>query len=256
MAVDHARAAEFYQRACDAKNGPGCRNLAALYGSGRGAKEGIAKDPAKAAEYHARGCDLKHAESCYYLGIDHQMGDGVAKNDTRAAELYTIACHAGYAEACNNLGYMYEQGLGVTRDLSKAREIFRQACASGVASGCSSWAFRLQAAPADLVRAAILYRLGCDLGDKHACTNLKSLPEQRSRSFAKRARVVRAELDRDCSEGSAESCRLAGVLLQNGIGIPPEPVEARDRFEKGCQFLDRLSCDALKKTDEGKDGPP
>jgi len=250
VAVDRARAAELYQRACDAKNGRGCRNLAALYVSGRGAAAGIARDPIKAAEYHTRGCELKHAESCYYLAVDYQMGNGVVKNDTRAAELYDFACHADYANACNNLGFMYEQGLGVKRDMAKAREIYRLACASGVARGCSSWAFTFEAAPADLVQAAIIYRLACVVGDEQSCTNFKSLRGQRSRSFAQRARAVRAELDRDCNQGSAESCRLAGVLLQNGIGIPPEPAAAQERFHNGCQLLDHLSCDAIKKPEK------
>ncbi len=256
VSEDRARAAELYQRACDAKNGAGCGDLASLYSSGRGAKAGIAKDPAKAVEYYSRGCALKHAKSCYNLGVDYQMGERVAKNDTRAAELYDIACRADDAEACNNLGFMYGSGLGVERDLGKARDLYRRACASGVGRGCSNWAFLFETAPADLVRAAIVYRLACVLGDAKGCTNLESLPGLRSRSFPKRARVVRAELDRDCDKGSAESCRLGGVLLQSGIGLAPEPGAARDRFDEGCLLLDHVSCDALKMIDEGHDDPP
>jgi len=256
VSEDRARAAELYQRGCDAKNGVGCGDLASLYSSGRGAKAGIAKDRAKAVEYYSRGCALKHAKSCYNLGVAYQMGETVAKNDARAAELYEIACRADDAEACNNLGFMYFSGLGVERDLGKARDLYRRACASGVGRGCSNWAFLFETAPADLIRAAILYCLACALGDAKGCTNFESLPGRNSRSFRKRAWVVWAELDRDCDKGSAESCRLGGVQLQSGIGIAPKPSAARNRFDEGCRLLDHVSCDALKMIDEAHNGHP
>jgi TPR repeat protein len=250
VSEDRARAAELYRRACDGKNGAGCGNLANLYHSGRGAKAGVAKDPARAFEYASRGCELKHGQSCYNLGVDYQMGDGVGKDQARAVEFYTIACRENYPEACNNLGFMYFSGLGVGRDLDKAQDLYRQACTSAVGRGCSNWAHLVETAQTDLVRAAILYRLACMLGDAAGCIDVEWLPGLRSPSFATRARAVRAELDGGCDKGSAESCRLAGVLLQSGIGIAPEPLAAQGRFQDGCRLLDQVSCDALE-TSEG-----
>jgi TPR repeat protein len=135
----------------------------------------------------------------------------------------------------------------------RARDFYRQACNSAVGRGCSNWGHLFQAGSADLVRAAILYRLGCLLGDASGCLDIGGLPGLRGRSFAARARVVRTELDGGCAKGSAESCRLAGVLLQSGIGIAAEPVAARGRFQDGCRLLDQVSCDALETIDEAQD---
>ena len=256
VSEDRGRAAELYQRACDGKNGAGCGNLASLYHSGRGAKAGLAKDRAKAFEYASRGCEFKHGLSCFDLGVDYQMGDGVAKDEARAVQFYDIACRGDYPEACNNLGFMYFSGLGVERNLDKARDLYRQACIGAVGRGCSNWGHLFQAGSADLVRAAILYRLGCLLGDASGCLDLGGVPGLRSHAFAARARVVRADLDAACAKGSAESCRLAGVLLQSGIGIAAEQHAARGRFQDGCRLLDQVSCDALETIGEAQDGSP
>ncbi|HEG5396137.1 TPA: sel1 repeat family protein, partial [Campylobacter coli] len=52
---DFTKAAEYYEKGCELKEGTACNNLGVLYESGHGVKQNFSK----AVEYYKKGCELK-----------------------------------------------------------------------------------------------------------------------------------------------------------------------------------------------------
>jgi TPR repeat protein len=62
---------------------------------------GVPKDDAKAAHFYERACDLQWAPGCYNLAIMYERGTGVPADRERAGDLYQLACTAGARGACD-----------------------------------------------------------------------------------------------------------------------------------------------------------
>lgn len=69
---------------------------------------GVAKDDAKAARFYERACDLRWAPGCYNLAIMYERGTGVVQDRGRAGELYQTTCTAGVPQSCDKAKEMYE----------------------------------------------------------------------------------------------------------------------------------------------------
>ncbi len=59
------KAAQLYSKACELKEGLGCKDLGALYYNG----ERVEKDLIKAAYFYSKACDLKEGMGCGNLGV-------------------------------------------------------------------------------------------------------------------------------------------------------------------------------------------
>jgi TPR repeat protein len=62
---------------------------------------GVPKDSARAARFYERACDLQWAPGCYNLAIMYERGTGVPADRTKAGNFYQIACTAGATHACD-----------------------------------------------------------------------------------------------------------------------------------------------------------
>jgi TPR repeat protein len=68
---------------------------------------GVAKDDARAARFYERACDRQWAPGCYNLAIMYERGTGVPQDRTKAADLYQAACTAGAQQACEKAREMH-----------------------------------------------------------------------------------------------------------------------------------------------------
>jgi TPR repeat protein len=137
---DYAKAANYYQKACDADFPLGCSNLGAL--SARG--QGLAKDDKKAATLFRRACDMGDALGCVNLGMVYESGAGIQSDPVKARAAYKKACDQLRDErefgrvACNNLGVMMELGTGGAVDKESAGVLYDKACKSGHRDACDN----------------------------------------------------------------------------------------------------------------------
>nr|WP_237393020.1 tetratricopeptide repeat protein [Helicobacter pylori] len=82
----------------------GCSNLGALYYNGKG----VGKDLTKAAYFYSKACELKEGYGCGALGSSYYNGYGVEKDLIKATQFYSKACKLGYKKACELLKMLKE----------------------------------------------------------------------------------------------------------------------------------------------------
>ncbi|WP_236616565.1 sel1 repeat family protein [Helicobacter pylori] len=61
------------------------------------------KDLIKATQFYSKACDLKDGMGCKNLGALYYNGDGVKQNSKKAVALFKKACKLGYKKACEML---------------------------------------------------------------------------------------------------------------------------------------------------------
>ncbi|GAA8242286.1 hypothetical protein HpBT349_04810 [Helicobacter pylori] len=65
--------------------------------------EGVEKNSKKAAYFYSKACDLKEGDGCGALGGLYYNGDGVKQDFKKAVALFKKACKLGYQLACEML---------------------------------------------------------------------------------------------------------------------------------------------------------
>jgi TPR repeat protein len=88
---DEAKALVVYKKSCDA-----CGKIGTMYEGGLG----VAKSEAKAAQWYQTACDGRNLRGCNALAGLYQKGAGVPKDEPKAIALYKQACDAGFKDAC------------------------------------------------------------------------------------------------------------------------------------------------------------
>ncbi|WP_371870658.1 tetratricopeptide repeat protein [Helicobacter pylori] len=61
------------------------------------------KDSIKAAYFYSKACELKEGDGCGFLGFLYEYGQGVEKDLTKATYFYSKACKLGEQLACESL---------------------------------------------------------------------------------------------------------------------------------------------------------
>ncbi|WP_231229597.1 tetratricopeptide repeat protein [Helicobacter pylori] len=61
------------------------------------------KDLIKAAYFYSKACELKEGDGCGALGGLYYNGDGVKQDSKKVATLFEKACKLGYKKACEML---------------------------------------------------------------------------------------------------------------------------------------------------------
>jgi TPR repeat protein len=87
--LEHGR--DFSILGCERGDSFGCFNAAVTV---------LDDDPARAASYYERACNLGDGESCHELATAYQKGTGVGKDASRAKALEKRACELGFAASC------------------------------------------------------------------------------------------------------------------------------------------------------------
>jgi len=124
--VDHAKAAEYYDKGCSLKYPDACLHSGLMRTS---ETSQVPKDHKKAFQDFDVGCGLKSPMCCFYLsGMFISGVEGFLKKDMEKAFHYSnTACELGNMYACANLSQMYKKGDGVPKDEQKAQEYRRKA---------------------------------------------------------------------------------------------------------------------------------
>ncbi len=127
-AKDPAKAATYFQRACDRGDARGCFNLGDSYQAGKG----VPKDAAKAAAFYQRACDGREKGGCSELALSYLSGNGVKQSEAKAAIYADRSCTLNSPFGCAILGMVYADGVeGYPQDLAKAEELLFDACHKG-----------------------------------------------------------------------------------------------------------------------------
>ncbi len=131
-----------------------------------------------------------------------------SKQYNKARTLFTQACDGGEMNACNYLGYIYANGLGIPADTETARKIYQKSCDGGHLLGCTG------------------------LGSVYQ--NQKKYAE--ARTYFKQA----------CDGGVYDACSYLGYLYDQGLGVPPDKLMARQNYQKACDGKVTDACERLR----------
>lgn len=123
VAKDEAQARKLFERAAQAGNPRGIRNLAALGG-------GAAADPARSRELLAKAAET-NAEAQYQLGMMLSDGDGGEKDDVAARALFEKAAAQNHPAALERMGAFAQAGRGGPKDSDAAKAYYERAAALG-----------------------------------------------------------------------------------------------------------------------------
>ena len=89
---DTEESAEFYEKACESKDGEACLKIAKRHDN--------ASKFADALKYYKLACEAGEGEGCYNAADIYESGDATPKNDAQAAKFYDLACQNGFNRGC------------------------------------------------------------------------------------------------------------------------------------------------------------
>ena len=89
---DTEKSAEFYEKACESKDGEACLKIAKQHDN--------ASKFADALKYYKLACEAGEGEGCYNAADIYESGDATPKNDAQAAKFYDLACQNGLGRGC------------------------------------------------------------------------------------------------------------------------------------------------------------
>ena len=168
-----------------------------------------------------KAADAGSTEGAHRLALVFAEGlAGTARNEARAAELFEKAATAGHARAQLNLGILYFRGQGVARDLVQSRAWLEKAAAGGDAQALYALGRAMEEslgpAPADLTRAADLYRQAAEKGQSLAALRL-GLALSEGLGIKRDVAAAQTWLLRAYENGVPEAALALGDLVARGL---------------------------------------
>lgn len=122
---DAAKAASYYDRACEHDLATACANLARMARHGTGVDENWRR----AVDLYDRACEADHPDECIFAGrmlLRHQESPDI----DRVVDLYERGCEAKDAN-CLELAILHWEGEYIPRDEEKSSKLFERACEGG-----------------------------------------------------------------------------------------------------------------------------
>ena len=208
---DLAKAAELWERACDARKAEGCNLAGAAYEMAHGVK----KDLEKAQRLYQKACDKKHANGCDSLAS--VIAARTDSNNPKVAATYERACKLGNGDSCFWLA-TWVGGEGPKTDLKKSIRYYEKGCKAKSVLACTNLGVLMskgeKGAPNNPKRANELLRFGCDANDKIACSMLSN-NYFAGRGVAKNVEKSKEIRRKACKLGHRASCDM---LDASGVG--------------------------------------
>lgn len=94
----------------------------------------------------------------------------------------------------------------------------------------------------DLPRALAVYKLGCDGGDKGACTNVGRMTLEGIGTTADPAKGAE-QLATACNDmGHGDACSLLAGYYEKGTGVAKDAAKAKEFFAKACDKGNQTAC--------------
>lgn len=239
-----AKAAMYFDRACDLGSAIGCGDLGLSVHAGKG----IARDAGRAKALFEDACSEGEGRFCLELGAMLLTGEGGAQDLPRAKGLFEVACKGEQPIACMNLGSMYLEGVGVDQSFKRAEELLSKACEANVGGGCRLLGWmreEARGAPRDLPMAAGLYARGCTMGDATACSELGRMHFDGLGILRDEARAVDL-FQKACDAGVGFACHNVAIALTDGRGVAKDPARATEFHKRACEAGMDRSCRMLE----------
>ncbi|WP_027486723.1 peptidoglycan-binding protein [Allorhizobium undicola] len=127
VTADHAKAAQWYQRAADRGLAPAQYRLAGLYEKGTG----VSRDLGRAKALYQQAAEAGNASAMHNLAVIYASGADGKQDMALAAEWFARAAEQGVADSQFNLAVLYAQGSGVKADLEASYKWFSIAAKAG-----------------------------------------------------------------------------------------------------------------------------
>lgn len=210
----------------------------------------VPADMKLAAEFYQKACDIREGVSCFKMYRYYTEGKIVEKNDARAFESLTRSCEGLYGKACNILGVQYATGDRVEMDLEKAHYLFGRACDLGIPLGCNNLGVMYAeglGCDKNTVKSLRLYSRACDRKLGIACNNLAGFYDRGIRvdQSNKKARLY---YEKGCEYKDGTSCYNLGLAYLNGYdGLTVDKRLARNFFARSCELNFEPGCITFKE---------
>jgi len=224
----YGRASEL---ACEAGDIQKCVEMAVVYESDSFFAGQV--EPDIVTHLQERACAGGHGDSCANLGAVYAAGTRVPRNDAQAIATWKKGCELKSGHACMSVGNRYRFGRGVARDPRLATTYLEQSCTLGSADGC----FSMGGVAAELrtgsrARVRQYYERGCKLGSGWSCIAARSQGSAVSNP-AVESQLLASE-GKLCDLGYPVNCNNVGVVYEDGIGVPRDPVRAAQFRARAC----------------------
>jgi TPR repeat protein len=198
MAISDAQAADYFQKACAAKDPDGCADDAFASGMGISQKA----DRAKAIDRLDRQCKTGVARACGHLATLYDNRFAGADEAARAGGMWVDACKKGHLESCTHVS----AAAFTNGDFARFRQYGRAACDNGDADGCASFA-ELLLEMKEVLNATTDFAHACELGSTRGCTGQGMLMIEAGADQKKTLSL----LDRSCQREDPRACAAARV---------------------------------------------
>lgn len=165
-----------------------------------------------------------------------------------AIGLYRTAAEAGDARAMVSLGLILEAGDGVAKDVAAAHALYEKAAGRGSADGAINLAVALMNGTGiekNATRATALLRTASQGGSAIATYDLGVLAQQ---GVGGKPAEALEFFQRSTTLGDPRGYLAAGILLDEGRGVPKNAAAAADQVLRGVAADDGSAFDALTAT--------
>lgn len=105
---NYSEARKYFKKACELKNGLGCRGVASTYIDNRGWKAKVNR--AEVDKYNHKACDLNDPTACYILGLKYMEGSRITKDESEAMRYFKKACNLNLGWACKKYEQLKKEG--------------------------------------------------------------------------------------------------------------------------------------------------
>ena len=252
--LDRAEAAKWYRLAADQGNADAQHELGLMYSLGLGVERDdaeAAKWYRKAKESYRKAAEKGDAEAQIKLGDAYQSGyEGVAKDFTEAVNWYRKAADQGNAHAQYTLGGAYRYGWGVATNDAQAVNWYRKAAENGDAGAqhtlADAYSHGGLGVATNFAEAVIWYRKAAEQGVADAQNTLGDAYRYGRMglvtNFAEAVKWYRKSAD----QGNADAQYSLGSCYSAGQGVPQDPVEANNWYQKAAEFHRKVA-EAMNK---------
>jgi TPR repeat protein len=194
-----------------------CNQVASIYAEGRF----VPADPAKAAHYFDRACELGNTEGCAHLAVAYFSTNlaGTQVDIGRAlSKLEQSAAASNDGRICCLIGYAYSTGRGLAPNKAKARQFYEKGAALGVFEAWKTLAHMQlvgEGGATDHAAAAFWLQKAADARDGPSCLTLARLYHNGDGVPRDEQKAV-ALLERACALGIEPACLLLQESRKQG----------------------------------------
>jgi len=185
-----------------------CNQVGNIYAAGKF----VPADPARAAHYYDKACELGNSDGCANVVITafRQNLTGAPDLDRALSTLEQSAAGTNNGRICYLLGYAWDSGHGRPVDKARARQYYEQGAALGdVAAGkiLARMLLAGEGGPADHAAAARWLQKAADAGDGPSCMDLARLYHTGD-GVPQDEKQAQALLEKACQLGEQPACLL------------------------------------------------